>query len=420
MGRMKRVVVTGMGAISPLGLGVEHNWKRLIAGDSGISRITAFPTDGLPSRIAGQVPRGTGAGELDFDSLSKQLLNRNDIFIVYTMIAGKEALEQARWTSVDEQEAVRTAVIIGSGIGGFQTQYAGSLSFAERGMHALSPYFIPAQLINLASGQIAIEYGFRGPNYSVVSACATGAEAIASGARAIQLDEADVAVVGGADAVIHPLVIAGFCRARALSTGFNDTPEAASRPFDTGRDGFVLAEGAGVLVLEEREHALARGAEILGEVAGYASGSDAFHITATHPEGVGEQQTLRQAMQRAGITPEQVGYVNAHATSTPVGDAGELGALQRVFGDRPSVAVSSTKSAIGHTLGAAGALEAIYTMCALRSGMVPPTLNLEKTDEAFSGFNLVPREAQQHEMQYAISNAFGFGSTKATLVFSKP
>ncbi len=417
---MRRVVVTGMGILSPLGIGVEHNWKRLVRGDQGVRRIEHFEVDELDSKIAGIIPKGEGEGEYNEEALfGRRERSRNDRFILYSLATTEEALQDAGWKPEDEEALERTGVILGSGVGGFSTITAGALDFAERGQKAISPFFIPAQVINLASGQVAIKYGFKGPNYSVVSACSTGADSVSSGARAIQLDEADVVITGGSDAVVHPLAIAGFCRAKAMSTGYNDTPEKASRPFDTGRDGFVIAEGAGVLILEELEHAKKRGATIYAEVLGFSSASDAYHITATAPDGNGERRALTLALDRAKVDPGDVDYVNAHATSTPVGDVGELAALSTIFKGNENLAISSTKSSVGHTLGAAGAIESIYSICTINRGLVPPTLNLENKEPGYDHLNLVPNEAQEKKVDIAVSNAFGFGSTKSTLVYSK-
>ena len=415
---MRRIVVTGMGAVSPLGCGVARNWEALVSSRSGIRRISEFPVDGLSAKIAGSVPKGVKPGELNLEEgFSAKEVRRNDPFILYALSAAEEALTEAGWRPEEEADRESTGVIIGSGIGGFKTIVDGAGAYAESGKDALPPFFIPAQLINLASGQIAIRYGFYGPDYSVVGACATGAEAIAAGARSILLEEAEVMVVGGADATVHPLAMAGFERLHALSTGWNEDPEAASRPFDRQRDGFVVGEGAGALILEEREHALKRGATVLAELAGFASASDGYHVAASHPEGLGEQRALRRALDRARVNPSEVDYLNAHATSTQVGDRGELTAIRAVFGDRSGLAISSTKSATGHMMGAAGALEAIYTISALRSGVVPPTLNLEKVDEGFESMNLVPRSAQERPVRVGLSNSFGFGATKVALVF---
>jgi len=417
---MKRVVVTGMGAVTPLAAGVAENWERLMAGASGVRIIEAFNTDGLCSKVAGIVPEGTGKGEFDLDgSFSKRDQGRNDKFILYTLEASRQALIDAGWEPTDERQRERTATVLGSGVGGFVTLENGTRSFDRDGQKAVSPFFIAAQVINLASGQVSIRYGFKGPDFGVVSACATGSESIATAARLILLDEADVVLAGGADASIDPLAMAGFCQTRALSTGYNTTPQLASRPFDRGRDGFVMAEGAGVLVLEEYEHARARGAHIYAELCGYASASDAYHITATKPDGEGERRAIGECLRRARIDPSEVQYVNAHATSTPVGDRGELAAMRAVFGVRQSLAISSTKSATGHTLGAAGAIAAIYSILAINHNAVPPTLNLEEPEEGFEDMNLVPKIAQERTVNVALTNAFGFGATKVSLVFRR-
>jgi 3-oxoacyl-[acyl-carrier-protein] synthase II len=416
---MRRIVVTGMGAISPLGVGVRRTWDGLVAGRSGIRAVKTFDTTGLSSRVAGMVPLKGEEGGFDPEAVfSGKEVRRNDTFSLYAITAAEEALTQAGWTPTEEKERERTAVVVGSAIGGFQTMTKGILDYHLGGSEHLPPFFIPAQLINLASGQIAIRHGFLGPDFAVVGACATGAEAVATGARAILTGESDVAVVGGSDATMHPICFAGFEKLHTLSTHFNETPCRASRPFDRARDGFVLAEGAGALLLEEYEHARARGAEILAELKGFGSASDAHHIAASHPEGLGEQRAMRWALERAGLTADDIGYVNAHATSTGVGDLGELAAVSAIFGNDGKVAVSSTKSATGHTCGAAGALEAIFSICALRGGIVPPTLNLEDPEPDYAKMNLVPLTAQERRMKAVLSNSFGFGATKVALVFS--
>ncbi len=416
---MRRVVVTGMGAVSPLGVGVKRTWESLIAGKSGIRAVSTFDTTGLKSRVAGMVPPKEEEAGFDPEALfSSKEVRRNDPFILFAIASAEEALEQARWKPEEEKERERTAVVIGSAVGGFQTMAQGSVDFVVKGRDHLPAFFVPAQLINLASGQIAIRHGFLGPDFAVVGACATGAEAVATGARAILTGESDVAVVGGSDATMHPMCFAGFEKLHTLSTHFNDTPERASRPFDVDRDGFVIGEGAGALVLEEYEHARARGAEIIAELKGFGSASDAYHIAASHPQGLGEQRAMRWALQRAGISAGDVGYVNAHATSTGVGDLGELAAISAVFGRDGKTAVSSTKSATGHTCGAAGALEAIFSICALRSGVVPPTLNLDNPEPEYASMNLVPKQAQERRTSAVLSNSFGFGATKVALVFT--
>lgn len=411
---MKRVVVTGMGMVSPLGIDVASSWSNLIAGRSGIARVTDFSTEGVGSKIAGQVR----VPEDYRYRINAKEARRNDPFIHYALYSAAEALHDADWSPTEPEALERTGVIIGSGIGGFTTIVDGAVGFDSGGSHALSPFFISAQLINLASGQVAIGHGFRGPNYGVVSACSTGAEAIINAARIIKLGEADVMVVGGSDAVVHPLAMAGFDRMRALSTKFNDQPQRASRPFDTDRDGFVIADGAGVLVLESYDHAVARGAQVHAELVGFASQSDAHHVSASHPQGAGEQLTLRNALRSASIEPAAVDYLNAHATSTPIGDSGELAAIRAVFGAGGGPAISSTKSATGHTLGAAGAIEAIFSIQAIKTGTIPGTLNLEHPDPATEGLDVVGPEPRQQPVRVALSNAFGFGSTKAAVIFA--
>ncbi|MGA2612500.1 MAG: beta-ketoacyl-ACP synthase II [Spirochaetia bacterium] len=417
----KRVVVTGMGVVSPLGVGVELMWQGLMEGKSGIRAIDRFPVEHLASRVAGLVPLGSGPGELDLQKgFPPRETRRSDPFILYARKAAEQALADAGYAPQDPSEKERVGVMVGSGIGGFSTLANGAVDFSARGEAGLSTYFITAQLANLASGQIAIAHGFGGPNFALMSACATGAEAIASAARAILLGEADVVVAGGSDAAVHPLSIAGFTKIHALSTHWNDSPQRASRPFDSARDGFVLAEGAGVLILEDYEHARIRGARIHAELAGYASVSDAYHITASHPEGLGEQRALRISLERAGVPPDGVDYLNAHATGTQIGDAGELHAIVSVFGKDARLAISSTKGAMGHTFGAAGAIEAIVSILSIARGACPPTLNLEEPDKEFAGLNLVPCRPQERPVRVAMSNSFGFGSTKVALVFSRP
>jgi 3-oxoacyl-[acyl-carrier-protein] synthase II len=416
----KRVVVTGMGVVSPLGVGYALMWQRLMEGKSGIRAIDRFPVSQLASRVAGLVPLGSEPGELDLEKgFAPRETKRNDPFILYAKKATEEALADAGYAPEDPREKERVGVILGTGIGGFSTLAQGALDFSARGEAGISAYFITAQLANLASGQIAVAHGFGGPNYSVMSACATGAEAIASGVRAILLGEAEVVVAGGSDAAVHPLTIAGFAKAHALSTHFNDCPQRASRPFDSARDGFVMAEGAGVLILESYEHAAARGARIHAELAGYASVSDGYHITATHPEGLGEQRALRLALERAEIPPDAVDYLNAHATGTQIGDAGELHAIQAVFGKDGRLAISSTKGAMGHTFGAAGAIEAIVSVLSIMHQACPPTLNLETLDPEFAGLDLVRGKPEERPIRVVLSNSFGFGSTKVALAFSQ-
>ncbi len=416
---MRRVVITGMGMVTPLGAGVRTNWERLIEGRSGIGPITSFDVSDLPSQIAGQVPRGTGPGDFDVDSaVPPKDQRKNDIFIHYAIAAAAEAVADSGWTPSTDEERDRTGVMIGSGIGGLQVIAEGSLTLTEKGPRRLSPFFIPSALINLASGQVSIQYGFRGPNHAVVTACSTGAHAIGDASRLIALDDADVMVAGGAEGAVCRLGIAGFAACRALSTGYNDTPEKASRPYDKGRDGFVMGEGAGVVVLEELEHAKRRGATIYAEVVGYGLSGDAYHITAPPEDGNGGFRAMKAALKRARMDPSEIDYINAHGTSTPVGDEIELGAVRRVFGEAiAGISMSSTKSAIGHLLGAAGAVEAIYSVLSIRDGVVPPTLNLDDPSEACTGVDLVPKVAKERKVKAALSNSFGFGGTNASLIF---
>jgi len=416
---MRRVVITGMGMVTPLGAGVKTNWDRLTAGKSGIGAISTFDVSDLPARIAGMVPRGTGPGDFDVDSaVPPKDQRKNDVFIHYAIAAANEAIANSGWVPPNDEERERTGVMIGSGIGGLQWIAEGSLTLEEKGPRRISPFFIPAALINLASGQVSIQHGFRGPNHAVVTACSTGAHAIGDAARLIMWDDADVMVAGGAEAAVCRLGLAGFAAARALSTGYNETPDRASRPYDKGRDGFVMGEGAGVVVLEELEHAKARGATIYAEVVGYGLSGDAHHITAPPEDGNGGFRAMSAALKRAGLAPSDIDYVNAHGTSTPLGDEIELGAVKRLFGNAiETVSMSSTKSAIGHLLGAAGAVEAIYSVLSINHDVVPPTLNLEDPSDACLGVDLVPKQAKERPVRAALSNSFGFGGTNASLVF---
>lgn len=418
---MKRVVVTGMGLLSPLGCGVDVTWERLIAGRSGIKAIQSFDVGDLPAKIAAQVPRGeTAEGYFNADDwVSPKEQRRMDTFIVYALAATEQAVADAGWKPEDEEQRLRTGVLIGSGIGGLP-EIAKGAALLERGQtRKLSPFFIPAALINLASGHVSIKYGFKGPNHSVVTACATGAHAIGDAARMIMWDDADVMIAGGTEAAICRLGIAGFAAARALSTRFNDTPEKASRPWDKDRDGFVMGEGAGVVVLEELEHARKRGAKIYAEVIGYGMSGDAHHITAPAEDGNGAFRCMQMAFRRAGISPDEVDYINAHGTSTPLGDEIELGAVKRVFGSAAGgISMSSTKSSIGHLLGAAGAAEAIFSIKAIETGTIPPTLNLDNPSEGCD-LDLVPHVAKEREVRAALSNSFGFGGTNASLIFRR-
>jgi 3-oxoacyl-[acyl-carrier-protein] synthase II len=419
---MRRVVVTGMGLVTPLGIGLERNWQALLAGQSGIRAIQSFDVSDLPVKIAAQVPRGdTASGLFNADDwVPPKDQRRMDGFIVYALAAATQAIEDAGWTPQDEESRERTGVMIGSGIGGLPGITEGALTLAERGPRRLSPFFIPANLINLASGHVSIRYGYKGPNHAVVTACSTGAHAIGDAARLIMLEDADVMVCGGTEAAVCRLGLAGFAAARALSTAFNDDPPRASRPWDQARDGFVMGEGAGILVLEELEHARSRGARIYGEVVGYGMSGDAFHPTAPAEDGSGALRSMMNALKRAGIGPDRIDYINAHGTSTPLGDEVELGAVKRLFGEHAyKLSMSSTKSAIGHLLGAAGSVEAIFSILAIRDGVVPPTLNLDDPSPSCD-IDLVAKQAKERKVQYALSNSFGFGGTNASLVFAPP
>ncbi|GBQ26726.1 3-oxoacyl-ACP synthase [Acetobacter estunensis NRIC 0472] len=413
----RRVVVTGMGMVTPLGLGTENVWKRLVAGESGIDRIHAFDPSELAAHIGGEVPDGpTAEGKLTIsDWIPVKDQKKMDRFIQLGMIAAIEAVEDSGWKPESEEDRCATGVQIGSGIGGLQTIYDASITVYEGRAKRLSPFFIPSALGNLVSGNVSIRYGFKGPNHSAVTACATGVHAIGDAARTIMFGDADVMVAGGAEATVCKLGIAGFCSARALSTGFNDRPKQASRPWDRDRDGFVMGEGAGIVVLEEYEHAKKRGAKIYGEVIGYGMSGDAYHITAPAEGHDGAYRAMFAAVRSAGITPGDIGYVNAHGTSTMADDL-ELSAVERLFGDDGrKVAMSSTKSAIGHLLGAAGAVEAMFSMLAIRDGVVPPTLNLDNPSRE-SIIDRVPHQAQERKVNIALSNSFGFGGTNASVI----
>ena len=416
---MRRVVVTGMGMVTPLGDGVDTNWRRLMAAESGIRAIQAFDTSDLATKIAGEVPLGDKAnGHFNADLyMTPRDQRKVDKFIVFGMAAARQAVEDSGWQPQDEEGLRRTGVMIGSGIGGLQTIYETSLTLKERGPRRVSPFFIPSALINLASGHVSIKYGFKGPNHSAVTACATGVHAIGDAARLIMWGDADVMVAGGAEAAVCELGIAGFCASRALSVGFNDRPAMASRPWDRGRDGFVMGEGAGVLVLEEHEHAKRRGAKIYAEIAGYGMSGDAHHITAPAEGHDGAVRSMRAALRNGRITPDQIQYVNAHGTSTPLGDDLELEAVELVFGEAArGLAMSSTKSAIGHLLGAAGAVEAVFSILAVRDGVAPPTLNLDEPSRA-TVIDRVAHAAQERKIDCALSNSFGFGGTNASVIF---
>lgn len=422
---MRRVVVTGMGIVSPLGTGLEYNWQAITAGKSGLRTIRSFDASDLPSRIAGEVPlvgevENPGA-PLDINKyIEHKEQKKMDRFIHFGYAAATDAVEDSGWKPTDYDSQCRTGVLIGSGIGGLLNIQETSILMQEKGPRRISPFFIPSSLINLISGNVSIRYGFKGPNHAVVTACATGSHAIGDAARLIMMDDADVMVAGGAEAAICRSGVGGFAACRALSTGFNDTPEKASRPFDKGRDGFVIGEGAGVVVLEEYEHAKKRGAKIYGEVVGYGLSGDAYHVTSPSEDGDGGFRAMKAALKRAGISPDQVDYINAHGTSTPLGDDIELGAIKRMFGDAlKKISISSTKSAIGHLLGAAGAVEAIYSLMAVKTGLIPPTLNLDNPSDVAAGLDLVPHTAKQRNVTVALSNSFGFGGTNACLVFKK-
>jgi 3-oxoacyl-[acyl-carrier-protein] synthase II len=417
----RRVVVTGMGIACPLGLGVENVWKRLTAGESGLGAIQSFDVSQLTAKIAGQVPTGPKTeGKLDLNEwIPVKDLKKMDRFIQLALVAAEEAVEDSGWKPEDEDSRCRTGVMIGSGIGGLPTIFEASVLIKEGKTRRLSPFFIPSALINLASGHVSIKYGFKGPNHSVVTACATGVHALGDAARLIALGDADVMVAGGAEAAVSEIGMAGFCASRALSTAFNENPTQGSRPWDKDRDGFVMGEGAGVLVLEEYEHAKKRGAKIYAEVVGYGMSGDAHHITAPSEDGDGAFRSMRAALRSAGVTPDQVQYVNAHGTSTPMGDDLELGAVERLWGDAAKgLAMSSTKSAIGHLLGAAGAVEGIFSVLAIRDGIAPPTLNLEEPSRE-SAIDRVAKVAQQRKIEVALSNSFGFGGTNASIVFKR-
>jgi 3-oxoacyl-[acyl-carrier-protein] synthase II len=424
---MRRVVVTGIGLLTPLGQGTELTWRRILAGESGAGRIDLFDPTDYACQVAFQVPRVDGRGgggpaiEGSFDAdqtLSTKDQRRVDDFILFAIAAADEAVRDAGWTPEDEESRLRTGVIIGSGIGGLATIERTSLELAEKGPRRISPFFIPSALINLASGQVSIRYGFKGPNHSVVTACATGAHAIGDAARLIKYGDADVMIAGGAEAAICPVGIAGFIACRAMSTDFNDNPTKASRPYDRARDGFVMGEGAGVLVLEEYEHAKARGAKIYAEVAGYGLSGDAYHITSPSEDGDGGFRAMTAAIKDAGIQASDIDYVNAHGTST-MADGIELGAVTRLVGDKASsLAMSSTKSMTGHLLGAAGAIEAAFSVLAIRDQIAPPTINLDDP-EFDTVVDLVPHKAKPMKIDVVMSNSFGFGGTNAAVVFKK-
>ncbi|KMO11183.1 beta-ketoacyl-ACP synthase II [Methylobacterium platani] len=417
---MRRVVVTGLGMVSPLGSSVDVTWSRLIEGQSGAARVEAFDVSDLACKIACSIPLGDGSdGTFNPDRWMEAKEQRKvDPFIVYAMAAAGQALDDADWHPTSHEDQCATGVLIGSGIGGIGGIYDASVTLFEKGPRRISPFFIPGRIINLASGQVSIAHGLKGPNHAVVTACSTGAHAIGDAARLVALGDADVMLAGGAESPINRLSLAGFAACRALSTGFNDEPQRASRPYDRDRDGFVMGEGAGVVVLEEYEHAKARGAKIYAEVIGYGLSGDAYHITSPSPDGDGAYRCMSAAVKRAGIAPSEIDYINAHGTSTPLGDELELKAVERLLGNATDVAMSSTKSATGHLLGAAGAIEAIFSVLAIRDGVVPPTLNLDNPSVE-TAIDLVPHKAQKRNVDIALSNSFGFGGTNASLILRR-
>ncbi|ARN85240.1 beta-ketoacyl-ACP synthase II [Candidatus Nucleicultrix amoebiphila] len=418
---MRRVVITGLGLVTPLGATVQSTWKRLINAESGIKEIDIFDISDMPAKIAGLVPQGNLGVEGNFnadDYLSPKDQKKVDRFILYGLAAAVEAVEDSGWKPQDDESCFRTGVMVGSGIGGLPRIYDTSIILHEGGPKKVSPFFIPASLINLTSGQIAMRYNFKGPNHSVVTACSTGGHAISDAARLIQMGDADVMVAGGAEAAVCRIGVAGFAALRALSTNFNETPQKASRPWDKNRDGFVMGEGAGIVILEEYEHAKRRGAKIYAEILGGGLSGDAYHITAPAPDGNGAYRAMQAALKRAQINLDQVDYINAHGTSTPMGDEIELGAVKRLFGEKvKNLSMSSTKSAIGHLLGAAGGVEAVFAILSIQDSVVPPTLNLDDPCEGAEEVDLVPHQAKQRRVKYALSNAFGFGGTNSSLVF---
>lgn len=428
---MRRVVVTGLGMVSPLAVGVAESWRRLLNCESGIRRIISFDATDLASQIAGQVPTEKTEQKADvlFDPLnyvSARELNRMDTFVIYALAAASEALfdaglidapTTASQVSLTDAAKERAGVLIGSGIGGLPAIYKNSITMHESGARRVSPFFIPSALINLAAGNVSIRYGLKGPNHSVVTACATGTHAVGDAARIIREGSADIMVAGGTEAAVCPLGVAGFSAARALSTARNDVPQEASRPWDKSRDGFVIAEGSGILILEELEHAKQRGARIYAEVVGYGMSGDAYHVTAPLADGNGAYRAMQEALSSAKMFADEIDYINAHGTSTPAGDVGELRAVERLVGEGSGVSMSSTKSSIGHLLGAAGAVEAIFAIMALKDGVAPATLNLDDPEETF--LDLVPKQPKQRKIECAMSNSFGFGGTNASLIFKK-
>lgn len=422
---MRRVVVTGLGMISPFGYGVNENWSRIIRGESGIRPITAFDVSDITAKIGGMVPLAASAEDaIDGrfwinDVIAPKDQRKMDRFIMFAIAAAKEAIEDSGWMPTEAEDCERTGVIIGSGIGGLPQISETTLTLQAQGPRRVSPYFIPASLINLAAGHVSIIHGFKGPNHAPVTACASGAHAIGDAARMIMFGDAEVMVAGGTEAALCRVGMSGFASARALSTAYNETPELASRPWDSGRDGFVMGEGSGILVLEEYEHAKKRGAKIYAEIIGYGMSGDAHHVTSPAEDGDGAFRAMRAALKNSGVSAESIGYINAHGTSTPLGDAIEVKAVKRLYGDHAyKLAMSSTKSAIGHLLGAAGSVEAIFSILAMRDSILPPTLNLENPSEGCD-LNFVAKVAQEKDFDIAMSNSFGFGGTNASLIIKK-
>src|SRR6476620_11349161 len=418
---LRRVVITGLGLVTPLGCGVEASWSRLLAGQSGARRIEEFPVDDLACQIGCFVPRGPlSEGKFNPDDWMEPKEQRKvDDFIIFAMAAAQQAMEDAGWQADTQEKQERTGVLIGSGIGGLSGIADTSLLLKEKGPRRVSPFFIPGRIINLASGYVSIEFGLKGPNHSVVTACSTGAHAIGDAARMIMFGDADVMLAGGTESPVNRISLAGFAALRALSTGFNEDPTRASRPYDKDRDGFVMGEGAGVVVLESLEHAKARGAKIYAELIGYGLSGDAYHITAPAPDGDGALRCMGAAIRRAGISASDIEYINAHGTSTPLGDEIELGAVQKLVGNSAGhISMSSTKSCIGHLLGAAGAVEAIFSILAIRDRVVPPTINLDNPS-VDTPIDLVPHQMRKREVDTALSNSFGFGGTNASLIFRR-
>jgi 3-oxoacyl-[acyl-carrier-protein] synthase II len=418
---MRRVVVTGLGMVTPLACGVDFTWRRLLAGQSGAKRVESFDVSDLPAKIACEIPRGDGSdGTYNPGQWMEPKEQRKvDAFIVYAMCAARQALDDAGWHPTKYEDQTATGVLIGSGIGGVEGIAENAIILKERGPRRISPFFIPGRIINLAAGYVSIEFGLKGPNSAVVTACSTGAHAIGDAGRLIALGDADVMVAGGTESPVNRLSMAGFAAVRALSTGFNDTPTRASRPYDKDRDGFVMGEGAGIVVLEDYEHAKRRGARIYAELIGYGMSGDAFHITAPEATGDGAFRCMSAALRRAGISPAEIDYINAHGTSTPLGDEIELGAVQRLVGNAAGrVSMSSTKSSIGHLLGAAGAVEAIFSILAIRDRIAPPTINLDNPSVE-TPIDLVPHRSKPRDIDVVLSNSFGFGGTNASLVFRR-